>query len=233
MKARRRRGLLLLALALVAGGLAAAQVRERERRVEAKVGPTVEVVLAARDLVPGRRLARADLAVERVPAQFVPSDALGSPAVLAGRSPAVPVAAGAYVTAAVLGGDRSSRGGPLRPGERALEIGVSGGAGLAGAGLASRVDVVVSTQRHEGAGRTFVALEDVEVLDLRSSSAPGLSEDPGDGRPADARATLRVTLRQAVYLAAAENFGHEVRLLVRPPGDRRRGSGFSVAEEEL
>jgi hypothetical protein len=42
-----------------------------------------------------------------------------------------------------------------------------------------------------------------------------------------------VSLRQAVYLAAAENFGHEVRLLMRPPGDDRRAGAFSVGEHEL
>jgi pilus assembly protein CpaB len=31
-----------------------------------------------------------------------------------------------------------------------------------------------------------------------------------------------VTLRQAVYLAAAQSFARELRLLPRAPGDRRR-----------
>ena len=39
---------------------------------------------------------------------------------------------------------------------------------------------------------------------------------------ATAFATLRVTLGQAVYLTAAETFAHELRLLPRPPGDKRR-----------
>ena len=37
-----------------------------------------------------------------------------------------------------------------------------------------------------------------------------------------ATATLRVRLKQAVYLTAAQNFARETRLLPRAPGDRRR-----------
>ena len=59
MKARRRRGLLLLCVALACGGLAASQVAERERSVEQRVGPLVPVLVAARDLDSGARLARA------------------------------------------------------------------------------------------------------------------------------------------------------------------------------
>jgi pilus assembly protein CpaB len=224
----------LLSLALASGGLAASQVRERERRVEAKVGPLVPVVVAAREIAPDEPLRRADLAVERVPARFVPPDAVGAPVRLAGARTAVPVAAGAYVTAGLLEGATSEPGGALRPGERALEVAVGGGSALAGAGPGSRVDVLVSTQPHEGAGRTFVALEDVELLELRATAADGLAPEEASEQPtATALATLRLSLRQAVYLAAAESFAREVRLVVRPPGDRRRVGAVGVAEGEL
>jgi pilus assembly protein CpaB len=221
MKPRRRRGLLLLSLAVASGGLAASQVRERERTVEEKVGPVVPVVVAKRDIPAGQRLRPEDLAVEQVPARFVPPDALTTPARLAGARPAVPVAAGGYVTAGLLRSASGGSPGALRPGERAVEIAVAGGSALALAGPGSRVDVLVSSQPHDGAGRTFVAFEDVPLLDLR----PGVG-----GR---ARATLRVTLRQAVYLTAAESFGREVRLLARPPGDRRPAGPLAIAESQL
>ena len=242
MRPRRRRGLLLLSLALASGGLAASQVRERERSVDAKVGPLVPVVVAARDLPPDEPLRPADMAVERVPARFIPPDALGAPARLAGARPAVPVAAGAYITAALLQGATAAAEGPLRPGERAVEVAVAGGAAIAGgataalplAGPGSRVDVVVSTQQHDGAGRTFVALENVALLDLRPLGGAGVPVDEAMDQPAaTAMATLRVTARQAVYLTAAETFAHEVRLLIRPPGDRRATGPVSVSEGEL
>jgi pilus assembly protein CpaB len=242
MRPRRRRGLLLLSLALASGGLAASQVRERERSVDAKVGPLVPVVVATRDIPPDEPLRAADMAVERVPARYIPPDALGAPARLAGARPAVPVAAGAYVTASLLQGAPAAAEGPLKPGERAIELAVAGGGpaltapggALALAGPGSRVDVLVSTQRHDGAGRTFVALEDVALLDLRASGGGGLpSEETMEQPAATAVATLRVTARQAVYLTAAESFAHEIRLLTRPPGDRRRTGPVAVTEADL
>ncbi len=233
MRPRRRRGLLLLSLAVASGGLAASQVRERERSVEAKVGPLVGVVVAGRDIPPDEPLRAADLAVKRVPARFVPPDALGAPARLAGARAAVPVAAGAYITSGLLQGAAATGDGPLEPGERVLEVRVSGG-GLALAAPGSRVDVLVSTQRHDGAGRTFVALEDVALLDLRPFGGADLgNQGTLETRGPSALATLRVTTRQAVYLTAAEAFAHEIRLLTRPPGDRRRTGPVAVTEGEL
>jgi pilus assembly protein CpaB len=250
MRPRRRRGLLLLSLALVSGGLAASQVRERERSVEAKVGPVVPVVVAARDISPDEPLRRADMAVERVPARFVPPDALGAPERLAGARPAVPVVAGAYLTAGLLQGTTPAGEGPLRPGERAVEVAVAGGAispavaggaispaVAGGGGLAppgSRVDVVVSTRPHDGGGRTFVALENVALLGLRSIGGGGVPPDQAMDQPAaTALATLRVTARQAVYLTAAQTFAHEIRLLARPPGDGRRTGPLVFTEGDL
>jgi pilus assembly protein CpaB len=233
MSARRRRGLLLLSLALASGGLAASQVRERERGVEAKVGPLVPVVVARREIPADERLRTDDLAVERVPARFVPPDALGAPGRLAGARTAVPVTPGAYLTTGLLRGARAPEDGSLKPGERALEIAVGGGGALAPAGPGSRVDVLVSTQRHDGAGRTFMALEDVELLDLRPATEGGLGAQEADGPAPTALASLRVTLRQAVYLTAAESFGRQVRLLVRPPGDDRLTGPVAVTEGEL
>ena len=234
MRPRRRRGLLLLSLAIASGGLAASQVRERERGVDAKVGPLVPVVVASRDIPPDEPLRPADMAVERVPARFVPPDALGAPARLAGARAAVPVAAGAYLTSGLLQGASAAAEGPLKPGERALELAVAGGGALALAGPGSSVDVLVSTRLHDGAGRTFVALEDVTLLDLRPAAESALpAEETLDQPAATAVATLRVTARQAVYLTAAETFAHEIRLLTRPPGDRRRTGPVAISEGDL
>ena len=99
----------------------------------------------------------------------------------------------------------------------------------------------MSTETADGAGRAFVALEDVELLALRAAAAPYADEGAdaaagataGAALGATALATLRVTPRQAVYLTAAANFAHEVRLLLRPPGDRRRVGAAEVGEAQL
>jgi pilus assembly protein CpaB len=218
---RRRRALLFLSLALASGGLAASQVGGRVREVEARVGAPVPVLVADRELPAGSELRDDALATRQVPHRFVPPDALASPAEARGRRTAVPVAAGSYLTAGELGGAvKGSRGGTLDRGQRAVEIAVAGGETLSElGGPGERVDVLVSTERGDSSGRTFLALEDVELLGLREGGS-GASE--GASAKATATATLRVTLRQAVYLTAAENFAREVRLLPRPPGDRGR-----------
>ena len=111
---------------------------------------------------------------------------------------------------------------------------MAGGSGLEGLAARSRVDVVVSTESGAGGGRSFVALADVELLALRADPAASAyaGEDSGAGAAPSALATLRVTLRQAVYLTAADNFGREIRLLARPPGDRSRG-GAAISAAEL
>jgi pilus assembly protein CpaB len=73
------------------------------------------------------------------------------------------------------------------------------------------------------AAGTELALEDVEVLAARR--APGGARDDGAERVA---ATLRVSVDQAVYLAAAQSFAREVRLLPRAAGDRGRSGALSV-----
>ena len=236
MRARRRRGLLLLSVALACGALAASQVRQRERSVEARVGPVVPVLVAARDLGAGARLPARALAVRRVPARFVPPDSFASAAGVVGLRPAVTVAAGGYLTAGMFDGSNSENrgGGDVRRGERAVTVEVSGAAGLA---VGSRVDVLVSTESGAGGGRTLMALAGAELLALGGGGGHAASEaGPDDGGPAlsgpTALATLRVTLRQAVYLTAADNFAREIRLLARPAGDRS-AAGAAVSQGQL
>jgi pilus assembly protein CpaB len=229
---RRRRGLILLSLALASGGLAASQVSDTVQRVEARVGRPVPVVVARHELAAGSRLDAGDLGVRAVPERFVPRDALSSPVEAAGARTAIPLPPGGYLTASALGGAARRRGRGLPRGQRAVEVAVAGGGALAdGAGPGTRVDVVVSTEPHAGGGRTFVALEDVELLSLRSGG--GSADTGGAKASADAVATLRVTLRQAVYLTAAQNFARELRLLPRPPGDREHGGGAAFSSGDL
>ena len=228
MNARRRRGLLFLSVALASGGLAASQVYERERRAAEQLGPALDVLVAARDLSAGARVARGGVARRRVPARFLPPDALASAAGVVGARVAVPVSAGSYLTAGLFGGGEEGGGSSaVGRGERAVTVEVAGGGAVAGLASGDRVDVLVSTESGAGAGRTVMALAGAELLRLGESATGGYSDADAATAPDGPRAmaTLRVTVRQAIYLTAADNFAREIRLLQRPRGDRSRAGG--------
>ena len=63
------------------------------------------------------------------------------------------------------------------------------------------------------------------MLAARPAPARGRRAPGGAG----VAATLRVSVRQAVYLAAAGSFAREIRLLARAPGDRRPRRGAERA----
>jgi pilus assembly protein CpaB len=109
----------------------------------------------------------------------------------------------------------------VRRGERAVEVVASGSPELVVPG--ARVDVLVT---REGVG-TRLALQAVEVLASRPADPGAAAEAAGGARVA---ATLRVTLRQAVYLTAAESFARDVRLLPRAAGDDRRSGAVGVGD---
>lgn len=214
--------MLLLFVGLASGGLAASQVHERERRAAEQLGPSVAVLVAARDLRAGARIGTEAVALRSVPARFAPPGALTSGDGVIGARTAVPVAAGSYLNEALLGGAQKQQGRGLGRGERAVTVEVAGGAALAGLAPGARVDVLVSTETGADGGRTSMPLAGAELLRLDETAGggyPDSGEDPDASRGQPALATLRVSLRQAIYLTAADNFAREIRLLSRPPRD--------------
>jgi pilus assembly protein CpaB len=231
--ARRRRGALLLSVALASGGLAASHIHERERRAAERLGPLVDVLVATRDLPADSRVPRDVVGLRRVPARFAPPDALSSGSGIVGARVAAPVAAGGYLTAGLFAGPDAGRGnGAARRGERAVTVEVAGGAVLAGLSRGDRVDVLVSTESAAG-GRTQMALAGAELLGMGDAPTGGYAEADGAAQAGPtALATLRVTLRHAIYLTAADNFAREIRLLARPLGDHARAGG-AIAQSQL
>lgn len=226
---RRRRALLLGGLALVLGGLAAFNVAGREAALERKVGGLVDVVVARRSIAAGTRIPARALAIRRVPERFAPRGTTGDPRAVAGQRAAVAIAAGTDLTAGMVGGERPRAVGPaVGRGERVAEVVALGSPQLVTAG--SRVDVLVTPEpASDGAAEAVLALEDVEVL----AAAPAGADDAPAGKAAPGprvSASLRVTVRQAVYLAAAQDFARELRLLPRALDDRSRGrAGLRMA----
>lgn len=220
-RARRRRALVLGGLALVLGGLAAADMAGRERALRAQVGEPVPVLVARTAIEAGAPMRPADLAIRRVPARYAPRGALRSPAEAAGLRAAVAIAPESEVLAGMVDDGRGAGqvGAPVRRGERIAEVVAAGSAEFVQPG--ARVDVLVTREDRAGGGGTVLALQDVEVLGAQAAPPAG---DAGAGAAERVAASLRVSLRQAVYLAAAQSFAREVRLLPRAPADRRRAT---------
>lgn len=226
---RRRRALVLGALAVTLGTLAGSDVSRREHALAQRIGPLETVVVARTNVPQGARLTTKALAVRRIPARFVAPGTFAAPGEVAGARTATAVPAGTFLTDAHLaredvggtaGAGGAGAGPPIRPGERVAEVVATGSAQLIAPG--GRVDVLVTREVSGGGpGRTTLALEDVEVL--QASAAPASDSGSAADKGARVVASLRVTPRQAVFLAAAQSFAREVRLLPRAAGDHRHG----------
>lgn len=218
---RRRRALLTIGLAIVLGGFAGADMRRRERALHATIGPSTTVVVAARALAVGTPLTIEQLAVRSVPRRYAPRDAVDRPEMLVGLRPRIPIPAGHDVGTAALDDGRTS---VLRTGERIAEIVAVGDVADVRPGV--RVDLLVTRDRGERAGTTRLALENAEVV----AAAPVSGDGAAGPRIA---VSLRVTVRQAVYLAAAQSFASELRVLPRSPGDDADGAAGLSASDAL
>jgi pilus assembly protein CpaB len=215
---RRRRAAALLGLALLLGVLAASDVAGREAALRRQLGRPVAVVVVTRPLAPGERISRAALGVRRVPERYAPRNALADPGAAVGQRVAVAIAPGTDLDPGVLGtpGEQDmTPGSVLRRGERAFDLVGIGAPDAIQPG--SRVDVLVTYDGPRGGpGATRVALEGAEVLEAQRAAADG-GPDDGSDLPR-VQVTLRVTVRQAVALAAAVGAARDVRLLARPSG---------------
>jgi pilus assembly protein CpaB len=220
---RRVRAALFLLLAVGCAGLAAALTKGYGSSVARAFGPLRPVVVATRELPAGEQIGPRQLSgslrVRRVPARFVPEDAISDPRQALGRVPAAGLPLGSYLLAGQLRAPRRRHSGsaPVLPNRRrAVEISVSGAEALLTSGTSprgTRVDVVVTSEpRGPGPGRTYVAAAGVKLLALTRGSPAG------PGPTGDWSATLALTRRQALALIEAESFARGIRLLPRPPG---------------
>ena len=212
---RRARAIAFLVAAVICALLAATVAGRYRSRLEGRYGPLRPVVVATAELAAGQPIeverAGAALTVRRVPASFIPPDALTHPAEALGRVPGATIPAGSYVLGAQLVVPRAGR--PKAPGVgaglRPVQVAVAGAEALTVGGEApegQRVDVVVSRQAGLGrSARAYIAAGAVKLLALAAPGSPGESWS----------ATLAVTEQQALSLIAAQSAGREIRLLPR------------------
>ncbi len=122
--------------------------------------PTVDIVVAARDLGAGAALTPADLALRTLPADQAPPDATSDPATLVGHTLAVARFQGEPISPKHLGPGVS-----LEPDERAVAVRVKRDRGLAGLlRPGARVGVVATLPDTDGDLFAKAVIEDLRVL---------------------------------------------------------------------
>ncbi|HWL61414.1 MAG TPA: Flp pilus assembly protein CpaB [Steroidobacteraceae bacterium] len=182
---------------------------------------TREIVVAATDVPRGQRLGRNNLALRKVPQDFIPADAIpasGAGAVMGSRA-AIDMARGTPILSAALdraGNEPYRLSGALAPDERALTVAVdelSSQAGGVSAG--DRIDLFYG--RRDGSEAMLVPLlQQVEVLVAGDAVAPGT--DDGLRSRHFATVTLRVSADDAPRVLLAQQAG-DLFMLLRAPGD--------------
>jgi pilus assembly protein CpaB len=255
METTRRRGIVFLAIAAVLALAAGLVVISYLNDIERQAGETVEVVVA-RQAIPARTLLSADLLELRpIPKKQLRSSYVLDPQdILRDTVALVDLEAGDILQRSFL--DRNAG---LKPGMRAVSIGVNRVSGVGGTiRPGNRVDVIVSFKEGgfaEANQKTTVLFQDVEVLGVsmlnpkttQTSSLVTTGTEGGQAAaeipPArfsatgdllnEATVTLALPLEDALKLTWMENFGEEIRLVIRrldeqeiPPASPVTGNSF-------
>ncbi|MCS7315200.1 MAG: Flp pilus assembly protein CpaB [Bryobacterales bacterium] len=197
----------------------------------------VLAVAAARDLAPGTRIRKADLKMVRMAQAALPKGALLDAKTALDRAVLYPISANEILTSAKLASLAGPEGIPamIEPGMRAVAVAITETSGAAGLiQPRSRVDVLFTRSGSLAEASTVTILQDVEVLSIGRSTAPGQTAGQVDPRgPRNTTATLLVTPEDARKLELAKNQGR-ISLALRNPLDRSRlPNGGPVTFEAL
>jgi pilus assembly protein CpaB len=224
----------LFGMAAVCAGLASSMVSGYARDIREQVGPLTPVMVVRASVPRGKLFTPSNvqryLVARRVPVRFVPPRSFRFAADVVGLRSLTPIPAGSYVTEGQLGGSAPG-GNSQRAGGRTgrvVEVPVAGAAALQGVlRPGARVDVLITSDRGPGTPRTYLALQRIELIDIRAG------DGASGGESQESMAALRVTLRQAVLLTAAQNFARELRLVPRAHGEDRLLGPTAVSAHDL
>lgn len=214
--------LVVIALAAGAAALFAVQryLHQEVQRVEADTAARYRpqaVVVASRDIEAGQVLSAEQLAVRRMPRDFLPATALPDDAAgeLIGRRLLVPLRRGDALTRTALAPRAAaSLAMELPPGERAVTLAVDdirSHAGLVRAG--DEVDLYLLQDRGASGGRLSVLLERVPVIAIGERLRGAKDDGAGYGT-----ITLRASSANAARILLAEQAGR-LAVLLRAQGD--------------
>jgi pilus assembly protein CpaB len=235
---RNRVGVILV-LALVSGLLAAYLAFRFLRQdtvpgvVQAAEAPTVQVVVAARDMNFGELITDQDLRVIDWPASSLPEGFASSPEDVVGRGLITPVRLNEPFLSSKIASSEAGAGVPLgiEEGMRAMAVRVNDVIGVAGFIMPhQRVDVLVTLDQGAQITEpiTQVVLQDIEVLGIGQMTAVN-DENQAVQVPV---VTLIVSPNDAERLTLAETKG-QIRLALRNSLDRDTVETQGIRTREL
>jgi pilus assembly protein CpaB len=228
----RRRLLTIGFVALALGVLVSRSVyRTLESRVVVPTKPSVNVVVAARDLQVGTRIEDSDIKVAKIQTEDVgdlPHNLFRHKSDVVGRGVITPIEKGDFISPKKLAGERDlGLTSLIPPGMRAFPVRANDIVSVAGFVTAgSRVDVLL-TGDSAGGKRTTTVLENASVL-----AADQRLEHESASKSQPSVITLLVSLEDAQRLALASSEGH-IQLILRNPVDNKQENPRSLPLEML
>lgn len=217
----RTRFLLIGALALAAGLLAAVYVYKNLSVRNGAPADTAQVMVAANDLQVGARVEKGDIKVIQIASSELPPGAPRKQADVIGHGVIIPIPKGQFILPNELAGENAGAGLPslIPPGMRAVSVKVNEVVSVAGfVTPGTRVDVLLTgAPNGSGEQQTTTVLQNVAVL----ASGHTLERNASGEAQNTAVITLQVTPDDAQRLTLASTQGH-IQLALRNPLDTKQ-----------
>lgn len=210
MKGFGRRKLVILIVAAAVGISISKELKAREARSLASAGPSVQVLIATKELKAGHKMGQQDMSQRTLPQQHAGQDAAVNEAALIGREIAVDVSSGDDLTNSML---RKTSTVNAKNGERVVNVTTVGNSRLVNVG--DRVDVLVSSASEGLSGmKTRSVAEGAEVLNVSKLKDQFGSSEEQERLSID----LKVKKSVAVKLANAQASGAQIVVFQTGPG---------------
>jgi len=217
----RTRLMMIGALAVGLGLVAALYVFKNLQSRAGGTEPSVEVIVAADDLQVGAKVEERDIKIIRIAAGDLPAGAPRKRADVLGHGVILPISKGEFILLNKLAGDNAGAGLPalITPGMRAVSVRVNEVVSVAGfVTPGTRVDVLLTgTPAGGNDAETTTVLQDVKVL----ASGHTLERSATGEAQNTPVITLLVTPDDAERLALASQEG-KIQLALRNPLDTRQ-----------
>jgi len=227
----RTRFLMIGALALALGFMAAVYVYKNLQAQGGKPDSGVEAIVAADDLQVGARVEAHDIKIIRIPSGDIPPGAPHKTSEVIGHGVIVPISKGEFILPNRLAGENAGSGLPalIPPGMRAVSVRVNEVVSVAGfVTPGTRVDVLLTGTPGGGEQQTTTVLQNVAVLASGHTLERSASGDPQN----TAVITLLVTPDDAERLALASKEG-QIQLALRNPLDTKQDEVAAASARAL